>query len=211
MAGLTRAGGSQAGSAGELWTGSSHITFSRKTNDFTIGYTMRSDFWFRVGSEGKVRGKAYAVYQPTFDAAGMNGKITVAKSVFSGALGLLPGGQIGVYKSAIEAGKAGTNVALGGLVGVVGEYEDPKPVRTGEITGTLRDPSEVGGGTTGSLTLAWADESAQPSGIPAKISLQYINKKQPIANPTLEIQTPWHMPAAIDADSGGRVAIAQDQ
>ncbi|MGH9163114.1 MAG: hypothetical protein ACRD2X_24395 [Vicinamibacteraceae bacterium] len=211
MAGLMGTAAAGADGRAGLWTGSSHVTFSRSTNDFTVGYTMRSDFWFRVDSDGSVRGNAYAVYQPTFDAAGMNSKITIAKSIYSGALSLLPGGQIGVYKNAIDAGKAGTNVALSGLVGVAGEYEDPEPVRTGKITGALRTADEVGGGASGTLTLAWADESSQATGIPAKISLQYINKKEPITSSTLKIQTPWRKPATIDPDSDGRFAIAQDQ
>ncbi|MGH9162548.1 MAG: hypothetical protein ACRD2X_21485 [Vicinamibacteraceae bacterium] len=108
-------------------------------------------------------------------------------------------------------GKNGTQVALGGLVGVVGEYKDPEPVRTGEITGTLRDAKEVGGGASGTLTLAWADEAARQRGIPATISLQYINKKQPLTQRTLDIQGPWQKPAVIDPDSDGRFAVAQDQ
>ncbi len=183
-----------------LWIGSSHITMSRSTDDFGIGYTMRSDFWFRVDADGKVKGKAYTVYQPKFEAEGMKAKIDLVKSVVGGALGLLPGGGLGVYKSVAEASKAGSNVAISGLVGVVGEYKDPRPVRTGEIAGTLRGDK---------LTLRWDDK--QPGGIPIEISLQYVNKKVPLANKTLEIRDPWKMPATIDAESGGRFAIAQDQ
>ncbi len=183
-----------------LWIGSSHITMSRSTNDLGIGYTMRSDFWFRVDADGKLKGKAYTVYQPKFEAEGLKAKIDLVKSVVGGALSMLPGGGIGVFKTVAEASKAGSNVAVSGLVGVTGEYKDPKPIRTGEITGTLRG---------GKLTLQWADK--QPAGIPVEISLQYVNKKVPLMTRTLETQEPWHKAATVDADSGGRLAIAQEQ
>jgi hypothetical protein len=56
-----------------------------------------------------------------------------------------------------------------------------------------------------------ADGDNQPNGIPATISLQYVNKLEPIAHPTLETQDPWHKEATIDPDSGDRFAIAQEQ
>lgn len=185
----------KATDAAGLWTGSAHTTMSRATNDITIGYTMQSDFWFRVGPDGQVKGKAYATYQPTFEAAGLNGKIVIAQNIVNGALSLLPGGGL-----AVEAGKTGTGVALAGLVGVVGDYNDPRPLRTGAITGSLRD---------GTLTLKWAGD--QPTGIPVTVALQYIDKKVPLMQKTLETQVPWHRAATIDAESGSRIAIAQDQ
>jgi len=183
-----------------LWIGSAHVTMSRSTSDFGLGYTMRSDFWFRVDADGKVKGKAYAVYQPTFDSSGMNAKIELVKSAVGGALSLLPGGGLTIVGTAAEASRAGSEVALSGLVGVQGKYNDPKPIRTGAITGTLR---------RGTLTLDWAD--VQPPGIPLTVSLQYINKSVPITNTTVRTQVPWHKPATIDPDSGGRFAIAQEQ
>lgn len=185
----------KAADTASLWTGSAHATRLRETNDFTIGYTMQSDFWFRVDPDGRVTGKAYATYQPTFDAAGMNGKITVAQNIVNGVLSLLPGGEL-----VVERRNVGTEVVLTGLVGVTGDYDDPKPLRTGAITGSLRD---------GTLTLKWAGD--QPSGIPATISLQYTDRKIPLAHKTLETQVPWHKAATIDAESGSRIAIAQEQ
>lgn len=184
-----------------IWTGSSIVQMSRKSEDFGVGYTMRADFWFRVDANGEVRGNASAVYQPTFDATGMNNKIVVAKSLVSGALSLLPGGQLAVFKSAIDAGKAGTNVSLAGLAGVVGKFKDPKPVRAGAITGSLHDRT---------LTLRWAD-SALEAGIPATMSLKYINKEEPLSDQTLQIQAPWHPAGTVDPDSDGRFAVAQEQ
>jgi hypothetical protein len=185
-----------------IWTGSSIVTMSRKSEDFGVGYTMRADFWFRVDANGEVHGNASAVYQPTFDATGMNNKIVVAKSVVSGALGLLPGGQLAIFKSAIDAGKAGTNVSLAGLAGVVGKFSDPKPVRAGAITGSLRGRA---------LTLRWADPGTLEAGIPATISFKYINKEEPISNQTLQIQAPWRPVATVDPDSDGRFAVGQEQ
>jgi hypothetical protein len=185
-----------------MWTGSSIVTFSRKSDDFGVGYTMRADFWFRVDGHGEVRGNASAVYQPTFDATGMNNKIVIAKSLVSGALGLLPGGQLAVFKSAVDAGKVGANVSLAGLAGVVGKFSDPKPVRAGAITGSLRDRT---------LTLRWADPGALEAGIPATVVLKYVNKDEPISNPTLAIQAPWHPAGTVDPESDSRFAVAQEQ
>ncbi|HEX3475098.1 MAG TPA: hypothetical protein VHT91_08655 [Kofleriaceae bacterium] len=168
---------------------------SRATNDITIGYTMQSDFWFRVDPDGQVKGKAYATYQPTFDPAGLNGKIVIAQNILNGALSLVPGGGL-----AVEIGKAGAEVSLAGLVGVVGNYNDPRPLRTGAITGSLHD---------GTLTLKWAGD--QPTGIPVTVALQYIDKAVPLMHKTLETQVPWHKAAAVDAESGSRIAIAQEQ
>jgi hypothetical protein len=186
------------GNQQNLWIGSSHITFSRATTDMSAGYTMRADFWFRIDRAGNVRGKAYAVYQPTFEANGMNAKITMAKTAVAGALSILPGGQLALARTAVEAGKGATNVTVAGLVGVTAKFKDPKPVRSGAITGTLR------GGT---LTLDWADK--QPDGIPAEVSLQYLDRLVPLSKPSLKTREPWAMAATLDADSGGRFAIAQ--
>ena len=188
------------GKEDSLWTGSAQITTTRSTPDITVGYTMRSDFWFQVDPAGNLRGKAYAVYQPTFDPAGLNGKITVAKNLVNGALSLFPGGQIAVARTAIEAGKGAVNLSVAGIVGVVGKYSDPKPIRMGKISGSL---------VNGQLNIAWVDE--QPTAIPVTVSLQYINKLEPIANQTLKTQVPWHKPATVDPESGGRFAIAQEQ
>jgi hypothetical protein len=184
---------------------------SRSTADLTVGYTMQSDFWFRVDGDGNVNGEAYAVYQPTFDPAGLNGKVNMAKGIVDGALDLLPGGEIAVVgrgmklagaagKAGIHAGKALGTGGVAGLVGVALKSNDPSPIRKGGITGALR---------RGMLTLQWAGK--QPTEIPVTVSLQYINVAEPISQEKLPTRVPWHSPATVDPDSGGRFAIAQEQ
>jgi len=201
LAGLSvQRDGPEAADHTGLWTGTSGITMSRETTDFSLGYTMQCDFWFRLDAAGKVQGRAYAVYQPTFDAAGLNNKIQLAKSAVGGALVLLPGGELAFARSAIELGKGATNLAISGLVGVEGTFDDPRPVRSGEITGSLIHDK---------LTLRWVDEQSQTAGIPAEISLRYVNRKELLARPTLKVEEPWQIAAKVDADSGGLFAIAQ--
>ena len=190
--------GPEAARGGGLWIGSSQVTAARATDDIKIGYTMRSDFWFRIDAAGNVDGKAYAVYQPTFDPAGLNGKIAVAKSFVNGALTLFPGGQIAIARTAVEAGKGAVNLGVAGLVGVVGNYKGRELIRQGKIVGTVRDQK---------LTLKWAD--GKPAGIPVSVELQYINKTVPLTKKTLKTRTPWETPATIDLESGGMLAVSQ--
>lgn len=188
----------EAAKGGGLWIGNAQVTASRATDDIKIGYTMRSDFWFRVDAAGNVTGKAYAVYQPTFDPAGLNGKIAVAKSFVDGALALLPGGQIAIARTAVDAGKGAVNLGVAGLVGVVATYKDRELVRAGRIVGSVNGQK---------VTLRWADR--KPPGIPVSVELQYLSKKVPLTRKTLQIRAPWDKPATIDLESGGLLAVSQ--
>jgi hypothetical protein len=191
-------GDPEAAKGGGLWIGNAQVTASRATADIKIGYTMRSDFWFRVDAAGNVSGKAYAIYQPTFDPAGLNAKIAVAKSFVNGALTLFPGGQIAIARTAVEAGKGAVNLGVAGLIGVLGKYDDGELARAGKIVGSVRDQK---------LTLRWAER--QPSGIPVTVKLQYINKTMRLTEKTLSIRAPWDKPATIDLESGGMLAVSQ--
>ena len=112
----------------------------------------------------------------------------------------MPGGQLALARTTVEAGKGATNVTVAGLVGVVAKFDQSKLIQSGAITGTLRD---------GTLSLAWADK--QPTSIPATVSLQYIDRRVKIAEPKLKIHEPWTKDATIDAGTGGRFAVAHDQ
>ncbi|NEE02848.1 hypothetical protein [Phytoactinopolyspora halotolerans] len=178
-----------------LWTGSSFTTMQRGDNDVRIGYTTRADFWFTIDEEGAVSGHAHAVYQPTFDAAGLNARINVAKDFTKGVVDILPGGSLGLAKAAIDAAKAGGNTSISGIVGVNGKYEDDQPIRSGEIAGHVDE-------ATGQIHIDWVDED-QGAGIPITVSLAYINENVHVTDETLEVWSPWNEPGQISAGSRG--------
>ncbi|AYY13278.1 hypothetical protein EF847_11795 [Actinobacteria bacterium YIM 96077] len=204
MAGLTDELGEypdgEAGSMTGLWTGSSFVTMKRGTTDVTVGYTMRSDFWFQIDAQGQVSGHAYAVYQPTFDASGLDAKISVVKNYTSGMLGMLPGGQLGMVSGLINAAKEAGKTGIAGIVGVKGKYEDPQPVRSGEITGYVDD-------ATNSIHIEWVD-AGQASSIPLSVSLAYIDENVPVTDQELDVWTPWQEPAVISEGSQGWLAVS---
>ncbi len=183
-----------------LWTGTSNSTTKRGTDDLTIGYTMRGDFWFRINEEGEVSGHASAVYQPTFKSDGLDAKINMAKSAAQGVAGMIPGAGLGLVKSALEtAGSTG----LAGIIGVKGTYKDPQPVRSGEITGHVDQ-------STNAIHIEWVDES-QAEAIPVEVTLDYVKGSEHISDEELSIWSPWREGAVVSEGSAGRLAVSDTE
>lgn len=166
-----------------VWSGHTYGKVVRSERHLmSASYSWRGDYTFRVDDDGNLTGHATVSYDPTFDATGVNAALSHITSSTSTILAGLPFG-IGALSGAM----------LNSGVAVTAKYGRPMPVRSGSITGSLRN---------GKLKIKWdkldASDGAKPrknavANIPVSVYLQLNSTTQQkrIYQGYLGLSSPW--------------------
>jgi hypothetical protein len=175
-------GGAAEQAAAASWIGTVQGKVVRSSRWVSTTGTARGDFWFNVGRNGRVSGRAVVVYEPTFDTDRLNALVGYAKAAVGTAVGAVP----------LFGGLAANQLNL--LVGVRVAYDDPMPIREGQITGRLAN---------GRLSIDWAGR--KPTGIRFRALMATLKEDQELTSGLLAAPNPWPGTARV---AGGRLAIS---
>ena len=169
-----------------LWRGTSQ---SRRVVDLDwVGITIdySGSFWFNVGPDGTVNGKATVIYGLAFDDAKLRSLLALGNGVSNSALGLAP--DMGAF---LGAGAAFTD-----LTGLKMEWAEPMPTRVGDIKGWLKGSD---------LHLEWA---TKPEKIAYNLYNVYATKTKLRKSDTADAYSPWVVNATITELAPGRFVAA---
>jgi len=151
-------------------------------------FSYRSSFLFNVDAAGRVTGDAVVIYDLQLDDSRLRSYLAVMNNtVTAGTLGALPG-------------LVGTLIAPGASVtetlGLRMSYDEPVPVRRGQITGSLRD---------GTLHLDWV---ARPKDVPYTWFRVMTTKDEKIKSAAASAFRPWLDDGHVDNMNGMAYAIS---
>ncbi len=170
------------------WVGTTHGGADRSSRWASGGSLQKGNFWFTVDRRGNVTGEAVVAYTPNFNADGLNALIGYARGLGQATLGLVP--YFGGFGAA----------ALNSFVGVKVSYKEPFAIRTGRLTGTLKDAR---------LQLNWV---GRPDGIPftAKITRTRAEDEKPLTSGKLVVDSPFDGKAG-QVEGGHAVSIQRSR
>jgi hypothetical protein len=150
--------------------------------------STQSDFWFTVSPSGEVDGYAVSSYQLVLDDGKLRNQLAWVNAGANSALGLLPG----------IVALLGTGTKTKDVVGLAVVLDEPMPVRSGRIKGTLAGKI---------LHISWAEPLAK---IPYKRYVVYATKEQLQAESVMDAFGPWRSDATLSDISPGEFEAAVD-